>query len=310
MEQQKKKSCGEICRINRKGLTEKNPDYLAKEQNKYLTKEAVSGIDCEFIWTDGPFLEFRNKFMAQFLKKLSDEHNVPFCWKYFATSHGKGVVNRIGSNPKSPVRRSVMSKGSNAKVVQSSNDFARAASRLMNKTTVSHISQEQIDQHRDSIDFWRDMAKIDNTISMDTPKSVEVNDSLAIGEWCVIKYDDEEFPGEVISKIRDEYEVSVLHRAGKKNFKWPSPAEKLLYNGDEVTKKLEGLPDTPEAWNISPELLANVSQCSLKTATHVAGKIIALKCQFDFIDTKLPHNLQNLFEKINSFLRLRINDDE
>jgi len=45
--------------------------------------------------------------------------------------------------------------------------------------------------------------------------------------------------------------------------------------------------ETPQAWNISPELPANVSQCSLKTATHVAGKIIALKGQLVFIDTKL-----------------------
>lgn len=130
-----------------------------------------------------------------------------------------------------------MSKGSNAMVVQSSNDFACAADRLMNKTTVCHISQEQIDQHRDSNDLWRDMAQVngilrmhvaqcsydgvhlyenakmskpflsmyqlDNTISMDTPKSAEVNDSLAIGEWCVIKYDGEEFPVEVIGKIGD-----------------------------------------------------------------------------------------------------------
>ncbi|KAK2706981.1 hypothetical protein QYM36_014865 [Artemia franciscana] len=176
----------------------------------------IPGIECEIIWTDSPSSEFKNKFTVQFLKKLSEEHNVPFFWKYFATSHGKGVVSGIRGNAKSLVRRSVISKGFNAMVVQSYNDFACAANGLVNK-------QLSIIFHRNRLISIETVMTCErygtnNTLSMVTPKSAEVNDSLAIGGWYVIKYNDEEFPRKVISKIGDEYEVSVLHIAGEKTF--------------------------------------------------------------------------------------------
>jgi len=62
-------------------------------------------------------------------------------WKYFATSHGKGIVDGVAGNAKSLVRREVMSKKQQPTIVQSSKDFADVAKKLMPNTKVLHISQ-------------------------------------------------------------------------------------------------------------------------------------------------------------------------
>ncbi|KAF2888347.1 hypothetical protein ILUMI_17826 [Ignelater luminosus] len=49
------------------------------------------------------------KFMVRLLQYLSKKHNKSFWWKYFATSHGKGVVDGIGGNLKRLVKQKARS---------------------------------------------------------------------------------------------------------------------------------------------------------------------------------------------------------
>ena len=102
--------------------------------------DATEGI----IWSDGPSSEFKNKYMVKFLQSLSQKYNQQFSWKYFAASHGKGIVDGVGGSAKSLVRSKVMSQGDDRIVVQSSWNFANAAQKLLHKTEVFHISQEEI----------------------------------------------------------------------------------------------------------------------------------------------------------------------
>ena len=50
----------------------------------------------EIIWSDGPSSEFKDQFMRQLLENLSKKHGKAFIWKFFVTSHGKGVVDGVG----------------------------------------------------------------------------------------------------------------------------------------------------------------------------------------------------------------------
>ena len=67
-------------------------------------------------------------------------------WKYFATSHGKDVVDGIGGSAKSLVRKRVMNQGKNAVIVQNSADFYKVAKDDMKGVTVLHISEGQISE--------------------------------------------------------------------------------------------------------------------------------------------------------------------
>ena len=64
------------------------------------------------IYTDGPSSEFRIKYITgKFLHMISCQIQRPVHWKYFATSHGKGVVDGIGGAAQARVREKVKSKG-------------------------------------------------------------------------------------------------------------------------------------------------------------------------------------------------------
>ena len=84
-------------------------DYKGKDQfsngkfleylyeNEFLNDGKVLN---EFVWSDGPTTEFKNKCMRQLIQNLSLKYNKSFTWKFSATSHGKGVVHGVGGKVK------------------------------------------------------------------------------------------------------------------------------------------------------------------------------------------------------------------
>lgn len=69
----------------------------------------------EIIWT---------RYMVYLCQQLSLQFKKPFTWKYFATFHGKGIVDGVGGKIKSIFRNSVMSKKKDAPIVQNAKVFA------------------------------------------------------------------------------------------------------------------------------------------------------------------------------------------
>ena len=64
-------------------------------------------IEKEIIWSDGPSSKFMSKSIRHLMETLSKKYVKPFIWKFSATSHGKGVVDKVGGKVKSLVRRKV-----------------------------------------------------------------------------------------------------------------------------------------------------------------------------------------------------------
>lgn len=112
----------------------------------------------EVIWTDGPSSEFKNRYMVYLCQQLSLQFKKPFTWKYFATSHGKGIVDGVGGRIKSIVRTSVMSKKKDAPIVQNAKEFADVAKKLMKNTKIHLILDSEISRD-DSV--WIKAKKVD-----------------------------------------------------------------------------------------------------------------------------------------------------
>ncbi len=112
-------------------------EIILEKQNNNRNSSSVTDI----IWSDGPSSEFKNQFMK---KLLQQSFKKQFQWKYFATSHVRGIVGGIAGNAKSLVRAEVMRKKTIATVVQSSLDFTNVITSLMPKTKVIHVSQVEI----------------------------------------------------------------------------------------------------------------------------------------------------------------------
>ncbi|KAL3991641.1 mitochondrial fission process protein 1 [Sarotherodon galilaeus] len=55
-----------------------------------------------------------------------------------------------------------------------------------------------------------------------------------IGQWCIINYDGEPYPG-IILEVEEDVKVKCMHKNGTNKFHWPSPREDITwYRDDQV----------------------------------------------------------------------------
>jgi len=153
--------------------------FLFEVYEKFIEHVDNSSID-EIIYSDGPSSEFKNKYMMKAVYMLSAKYNKNFQWKYFATSHGKGVVDGIGGRAKSLVRQAVMSKTANNVIVQNAADFARVAAEKMVTTTVLLIAQSQIDDINTSINAWEEVPAVPGIHRMHVVQSCLHDDTVKL----------------------------------------------------------------------------------------------------------------------------------
>ena len=198
----------------------------------------------EVIWTDGPSSEFKNRFMASFLKEKSAKYYKNFTWKYFSTSHGKGVVDGIGGRAKSLVRSAVMSKQKSVPIVQSASDFAAAVSKLMPSTKVLLIEDKDISRNDEA---WSEADAVLGIKNVHVMKAVPNQDHLLFSsaqtafpqlipalsvppaanaeqifkenDWLLVKYDNKTYPG-IVAVVGSDVEVSVMEKAGSTRKLW------------------------------------------------------------------------------------------
>ena len=62
-----------------------------------ILQNILSGITEVRIWTDGPTHQFKNRFVMEAMRTLSERHGIQLSWNFSATSHGKGPVGGIGA---------------------------------------------------------------------------------------------------------------------------------------------------------------------------------------------------------------------
>ena len=83
-----------------------------------------------YIFSDGPSSQFKNKYIVNFLHKLNQTIDIQ--WNFFATSHGKGVVDGVGGTIKRLVWKAFIAR--KAAVVGDAESFYRVAKQLQKKT--------------------------------------------------------------------------------------------------------------------------------------------------------------------------------
>ena len=113
------------------------------------------------VYSDGPSSEFKNKFITgklPFLLSHKLKRNVQ--WKYFATSHGKGVVDGTGGAAKARVRVQIRSRDLGEIVVQNSFDFANVLAKLLNIVKVIHISKDDTESAISTMKPWDFVLKV------------------------------------------------------------------------------------------------------------------------------------------------------
>ena len=218
----------------------------------------------EVIWSDGPASEFKNRYMAKVLNLLSQKYGRTFSWKYFATSHGKGVVDGVGGNVKRLVREKMMSQGESVPVVQSAKDFADLAAKIVTNTRIFYVDEEFINKKIERENPWMDVPAIpgislfhimkseglatlckNNALSSDyvtfgAEATAHLLD-LAVNQWVIVNYQNVYYRGEITEIYQDSVKVNVMHESKVPGFfRWPKQRDEIPYSRSEIMKIIPG----------------------------------------------------------------------
>lgn len=130
------------------------------------------------IWSDGPNSQFKNKFIAAIILLFQNKFGIKIVWNYFATAHGKGIVDGLGAVIKKKVRRLVMAR---ERIVNCASDFVNSFNSEASLIDLIEMSKEDIDKINNElklVDVFRSAPAIKNISKL---HQLQVDDNKIIG---------------------------------------------------------------------------------------------------------------------------------
>ncbi|CAF2377023.1 unnamed protein product [Rotaria sp. Silwood2] len=110
--------------------------YIIGELKQYLPD-----LKTIIFFSDGAASQFKQRFLFRNLTRLSIDYDLNLSWSFFATSHGKGVVDAIGGTVKRLVWQEIMTK----QQCKTAACFVRLAKSETNTIILHEITQAAID---------------------------------------------------------------------------------------------------------------------------------------------------------------------
>ncbi|CAF1395943.1 unnamed protein product, partial [Didymodactylos carnosus] len=110
-------------------------------------KVLVPELEIIDVFSDGAASQFKQRFMFRNLVQLARDFSFDLTWNFFATSHGKGVVDGIGRTVKCLVWGAVLA----GQTCRSAEDFVRIAKQKTNKITLIELTKNDIDASKNKL---------------------------------------------------------------------------------------------------------------------------------------------------------------
>ncbi|KAJ8051205.1 hypothetical protein HOLleu_04685 [Holothuria leucospilota] len=117
-------------------------------------------------FSDGAASQFKNRFLFQNLTHMKEAYNLESIkWNFFATSHGKGVVDGIGGQ----VKRLVFNALKTGAFVEDAQTFAAEASKHVTKIKVMFVPAQEIEGGKEHINaIWNGVKALPGTQGIHT----------------------------------------------------------------------------------------------------------------------------------------------
>lgn len=143
------------------------------------------------VFSDGPTSQFKQQYLFSNLHSWEQEQEVTIKWNFFATSHGKGVVDGIGETVKRVVWRHIQSEKSH---INTPHEYAMLAKNLCPNIEVKFIPKSDVDMQTAFLDArWDGVMAVPRTHSVhciqacdaDNVKVADVSDDIERASECV-----------------------------------------------------------------------------------------------------------------------------
>ncbi|CAF1301997.1 unnamed protein product [Didymodactylos carnosus] len=142
-------------------------------------------------FSDGAASQFKQRFTFRNLIQIAHEYKIALSWNFFATSHGKGVVDGLGGT----VKRLVWSAALADDNCKSAKDFVTLAQQKTKKIIITEITKNAIDNSKLKLENIFKVAKsVPETLKTHSVKVID-NKTLdcryysLISTKKIIKYD-------------------------------------------------------------------------------------------------------------------------
>lgn len=93
-------------------------------------------------FSDGASSQFKQRYLFTNLTFMFKKHKIFATWNFFATSHGKGVVDGIGGSVKRVVWRQILA----GKLITTAEEFAETAAKHCPHLKIKFISSTTINE--------------------------------------------------------------------------------------------------------------------------------------------------------------------
>lgn len=94
------------------------------------------------------------------------------------------------------------------------------------------ITKKNIQLDLDSIDS--DLENLPSKLASSKPAKTNKSRKFSLGNFVIIKYEGEYFPGKIESLRKNDYEISTMTLTTRNTFKWPNPPDNIFYNLKEI----------------------------------------------------------------------------
>ena len=163
--------------------------YLFMQHIFSNMKTTFPDIEHINVFSDGLTSQFKQRYLFSNLYSWEKERDLKITWHFFATSHGKGVVDGIGGTVKRAVWRHV--KAERAHVTNAS-EYSTLGKQLCPNVNIEFVSKETIARFLDT--KWSNTKPVPGTHQVHCVKShgsdsVQVSDTTDDGDTrvCVIR---------------------------------------------------------------------------------------------------------------------------
>ena len=112
-------------------------NYIIRKLKQYLPDLEEITFFC-----DGTASQFKQRYLFQNLTRMITEYHLKLSWNFFATSHGKGVVDAIGGSVKRMVWQEIMAK---KQLYRTATNFVRIINKKTSTIIVNEIFETEID---------------------------------------------------------------------------------------------------------------------------------------------------------------------
>ena len=117
------------------------------------------------VFSDGAASQFKQRYVLSLLPVFSQQYGIQMSWNFFATSHGKGVVDGHGGSTKGAVWRRIRC----GEKVKSAKDFAEVAKNACHNLKIMYECEEHILEYEEAlIEHWRDVLPTPNLQRVET----------------------------------------------------------------------------------------------------------------------------------------------